>query len=105
MASILGFTGIVITTLIALSAALALHWALLNGVFLLMRPATAQRLDPLQFERGTRLAAHAYARARRLNRAAQEILRSARNRNGAAVAPARPSAPNERTKGNTPCLL
>ena len=65
MASILGLTGIVITTLLALSAAVALDWALLNGVFLLMRPATAQRRAPLQFERGTRLAAHAYAKARR----------------------------------------
>ncbi len=65
MAGILGFTGIVITTLIAVSAAVALDWALLNGVFLLMRPATAQRRAPLQFERGTRLAARACAKVRR----------------------------------------
>lgn len=65
MASILGLTGIVITTLLALSTAVALDWALLNGVFLLMRPATAQRRAPLPCERGTRLAAHAYAKARR----------------------------------------
>lgn len=65
MASILGLTGIVITTLLALSAAVALDWALLNGVFLLMRPATAQHRAPLQFERGTRLVAHACAKARR----------------------------------------
>ena len=65
MASMLGFTAIILTTLVALAAAIALDWALLKSVLLLLQPATAQRrpLRP-ELQRGTQLAAHAYAKAR-----------------------------------------
>jgi len=65
MASMLGFTAILLTTLVALAAAIALDWALLKSVLLLLQPATAQR-RPLcpGLQRGAQLAAHAYAKAR-----------------------------------------
>jgi hypothetical protein len=65
MANMLGFTAIILTTLVALAAAIALDWALLKSVLLLMQPATAERrpLRP-ELERGAQLAAHAYAKAR-----------------------------------------
>jgi hypothetical protein len=65
MASMLGFTGIILTTLVALAAAIALDWALLKSILLLMQPATAQRRTSRpELQRGAQLVAHAYAKAR-----------------------------------------
>jgi hypothetical protein len=59
----IGFAGVVVATLIALFAALALQMALLKATFLLMQPATAdRRLPRTDLQRGTRLLARAYAR-------------------------------------------
>ncbi len=66
MASMLNFTGIILTTLVALAAAIALDWALLKSILLLMQPATAQRRSLLPaLQHGTQRVAHAYAKARR----------------------------------------
>jgi hypothetical protein len=63
MDTLLSFVALLITSLIALFAALALDWLLLRGMFLLMQPATADRRVPVaKLERGTQLAARAYAR-------------------------------------------
>jgi len=52
-------------TIVALFSALALQALLLRGVFALMEPATApRRLAPPSIERGARMAARAFARAR-----------------------------------------
>jgi hypothetical protein len=65
MDTLLSFAALLITSLIALFAALALDWLLLRGMFLLMQPATADRRAPLpKLERGTQLAARAYGRTR-----------------------------------------
>jgi hypothetical protein len=65
MASMLGFTGIILTTVVALAAAIALDWALLKSILLLMQPATAQRRTSRpELQRGAQLVAHAYAKAR-----------------------------------------
>lgn len=54
MITMLNFTILVITTIFAAAAAIALHWLFLRAAFLMMRPATARRI-PLrtQLERGT----------------------------------------------------
>jgi hypothetical protein len=63
MDTILGFAGVVITTLVALFAAIALEMALLKATFLLMQPATADRRLPRpDLQRGTQLVVRAYAR-------------------------------------------
>jgi hypothetical protein len=63
MDTILGFAGVVIATLVALFAALALEMALLKATFLLMQPATAdRRLPSPDLQRGTQLVARACAR-------------------------------------------
>jgi hypothetical protein len=63
MDTLLSFVALLITSLIALFAALALDWLLLRGMFLLMQPATVDRRVPVaKLERGTQLAARAYAR-------------------------------------------
>jgi hypothetical protein len=65
MDTFLGFAGVVITTLVALFAALALEMALLKATFLLMQPATADRRLPRpELQRGTQLVARAYARSK-----------------------------------------
>jgi hypothetical protein len=65
MDTMLGFTAIAITTVVALFAALALNWVLLRATFLLMQPAAVERLNPRpSIAHGTRLVAHAYGRAR-----------------------------------------
>ena len=65
METILGFAGLLITTLVALFAALALQTLLLRAAFALMQPATAGRGNPLPaIERGTRLVARAFSKAR-----------------------------------------
>jgi hypothetical protein len=65
MVSMLGLTGIILTTVVALAAAIALDWALLKSILLLMQPATAQRRTARpELQRGAQLVAHAYAKAR-----------------------------------------
>lgn len=62
METFIGFAAIVMTTIVALFAALALQALLLRGVFALMQPATAPRRIPAPpIERGTALVARAYA--------------------------------------------
>jgi hypothetical protein len=63
MDTMIGFAGVVVATLVALFAALALQMALLKATFLLMQPATAdRRLPRTDLQRGTQLVARAYAR-------------------------------------------
>ena len=65
MDTIVGFAALVITSLVALFAALALNWLLLRGMFLLMQLATAnRRISALAIERGTQLVARAYGHSR-----------------------------------------
>ncbi len=61
----IGFAALIITLLLSLFAALALDWLLLRGVFLIIEPATAdRRVLTTGLDRGTQLAALAYARTR-----------------------------------------
>jgi hypothetical protein len=63
MDTMIGFAGVVVATLVALFAALALQMALLKATFLLMQPATAdRRLPRTNLQRGTQLVARAYGR-------------------------------------------
>jgi len=65
METILGFLGLVITTLVALFTALALQTLLLRAAFALMQPATADRRNPQPaIEQGTALVARAFRKAR-----------------------------------------
>lgn len=65
MDTMLGFAGLVITTVVALFAALALEALLLRATFALMQPATADRRPrKLQLAEGTTLVAQAYEKAR-----------------------------------------
>jgi hypothetical protein len=65
MDTMLGFVGLVITTLVALFAALALQTLLLRAAFALMQPATASRRVPQPaVEHGTQLVARAFSTAR-----------------------------------------
>ncbi len=65
MDTLISFTALIITSLIALFAALALDWLLLRGMFLIMKPATADRRNaPVRLERGSQLAAQAFARTK-----------------------------------------
>jgi hypothetical protein len=62
MIAMLHFATLVVTTLFAAAAALALDWLLLRAMFVLMRPATARRVNaPSQLVRGTAQLARAYA--------------------------------------------
>lgn len=56
MEALLQFTGLVIATIFAAAAAVALHWLFLRGAFRLMQPATARQARPVRSElvRGTR---------------------------------------------------
>jgi hypothetical protein len=56
MEVLLQFTGLVIATVFAAAAAVALHWLFLRGAFRLMQPATARQAQPVRSElvRGTR---------------------------------------------------
>jgi hypothetical protein len=45
MIAMLHFATLVFTTLFAAAAAVAFHWMLLRGMFVLMRPATARRVN------------------------------------------------------------
>ena len=62
MIAMLQFATLVIATMFAAAAAVAFHWLLLRGAFLLMRPATARRI-PVRTElvRGTAQLARAFA--------------------------------------------
>jgi hypothetical protein len=61
METMLGFTGVVVITLLALFAALALQTALLHLTLRLMQPATADR-RPMRVAvaHGTRMVARAF---------------------------------------------
>jgi len=62
MIAMLHFATLVVTTLFAAAAAVALDWLLLRAMFVLMRPATARRVNaPSQLVRGTAQLARAYA--------------------------------------------
>jgi hypothetical protein len=63
MDTMIGFAGVVIATLVALFAALALEMALLKATLLFMQPATTgRRTTHPNLQRGTQLVARAYAR-------------------------------------------
>ncbi len=65
MIATLHFATLVVTTLFAAAAAMGLHWLLLRAMFVLMRPATARRVNvPAQLARGTAQLARAYAAQR-----------------------------------------
>ena len=63
METLFGIAALVLVTLFGLFAALALQGLLLRATFTLMQPATADR-RPIRphLQRGTQLAAQAYAR-------------------------------------------
>jgi hypothetical protein len=61
MVAILQFATLVIATLLAAAAAVAVHWLLLRATFLLMRPATAHRIAPrTELAHGTAALARAF---------------------------------------------
>jgi hypothetical protein len=60
--AMLHFLTLVATTLFAAAAAVAFHWLLLRAMFVLMRPATARRVNaPTRLVRGTTQLARAHA--------------------------------------------
>jgi hypothetical protein len=62
MIAMLEFATLLITTMFAAAAAVALHWLFLRAAFLMMRPATAQRVAVRsQLVRGTAQLARAFA--------------------------------------------
>ncbi len=61
MIAMLHFATLVVTTIFAAAAAVAFDWLLLRAMFVLMRPATAQRAaTPTHLVRGTAQLARAY---------------------------------------------
>ena len=65
MIAMLHFATLVVTTLFAAAAAVALDWLLLRAMFVLMRPATARRENaPSQLARRTAQLAGSYATQR-----------------------------------------
>ena len=61
MIAIQEFVTLGIATLFAAAAAVAFHWLLLRATFLLLRPATAQRIAPrTQLAHGTTALARAF---------------------------------------------
>ena len=65
MIAVLQFATLVITTMFAVAAATGLHWLLLKAAFLLMRPATAQRIaGRTELGRGTAQLVRAYSAQR-----------------------------------------
>jgi hypothetical protein len=65
METMLGFAALVMATILALFSALGLQALLLRVAFALMQPATADRLSRRPaIERGSRLAARAFAGTR-----------------------------------------
>jgi hypothetical protein len=65
MIAMLQFATLAITTMFAAAAAVGLHWLCLKAAFLMMRPATAQRI-PVRTElvRGTAHLIRAYSAQR-----------------------------------------
>ncbi len=65
MIAMLQFTTLVIATMFAVAAAVALQWVFLRATFLMMRPATARRI-PVRTElvRGAAQVARAYSSQR-----------------------------------------
>ena len=62
MSAMVQLATLVLATKYAVAGAAAIHWVLLRGAFLMMRPATARRLPPrTELARGTRQVARAYA--------------------------------------------
>jgi hypothetical protein len=62
MIATLHFATLVVTTLFAAAAAVALHWLALKAMFVLMRPATVRRVaSPTRLASGTVQLARAYA--------------------------------------------
>jgi hypothetical protein len=65
MIAMLHFTTLVVVTLFAAAVAMAFNGLLLRAMFVLMRPATAQRVNaPTRLVRGTSQLARAYASRR-----------------------------------------
>ena len=65
MIAMLHFATLVITTLFAAAAAVAMNWMLLRTMFVLMRPATTRRKPAsAQLARGTAQLVRAYAASR-----------------------------------------
>jgi hypothetical protein len=65
MIAMLHFATLVITTIFAAAAAAGFHWMLLRVMFVLMRPATANRTSaPASLVRGTAQLTRAYATQR-----------------------------------------
>jgi hypothetical protein len=61
----LQFATLVITTLLAAAAAAGLHWLFLQAAFLMMRPATARRIQvQTELVRGTAQLVRAYSAQR-----------------------------------------
>ncbi len=62
MMATLNFATLVVTTIFASAAAAGFHWMLLRAMFVLMRPATARRVNaPARLVSGTTQLARAYA--------------------------------------------
>ncbi len=65
MIAMLQFTTLVIATMLAAAAAVALQWLFLKAAVLMMRPATARRIPArAELVRGTAQVARAYATRR-----------------------------------------
>ena len=61
MIAMLDFATLVLTTMFAVAAAVTLHWLFLRAAFLMMRPATARRVEVrTQLVRGTAELARAF---------------------------------------------
>ncbi len=65
MIAVLDFATLVIVTMFATAAAVALQWLFLRAAFLMMQPATARRLSArTELARGTAQLARAYSTTR-----------------------------------------
>jgi hypothetical protein len=65
MIAVLQFVTLVITTMLAVTAAAGLHWVCLQVAFLMMRPATARRIPArTALVRGTAQLARAHSSTR-----------------------------------------
>ena len=65
MIAMLQFATLVITTIFAVAAAVALHWLFQRAAFLMMRPATARRIQVrTELVRGTTQRARTFASRR-----------------------------------------
>jgi hypothetical protein len=65
MIAMLQFVTLIVTTVFAVAAAAGLHWLCLEAAFLMMRPATAQRIPAhTELARGTAQLVRAYSAPR-----------------------------------------